>query len=79
MNFFASQDDARKKTKLLVFFFVMAVIVLITLTNILFMVATGYINTETIVISDVINNFDWKIFFIIGAGVLLLVGISSLY
>ncbi len=40
MNFFAEQDDARKKTKYLVFLFVIAVITLTIITSLI--VATGF-------------------------------------
>jgi len=40
MNFFAEQDDARKRTKYLVLLFVVAVITLITITS--FIVAAGF-------------------------------------
>ncbi len=40
MNFFAEQDDARKKTRYLVFLFIIAVIVLTAITSVI--IATGF-------------------------------------
>ena len=48
MNFFESQDRVRRNTFQLVFLFVLAVITLIIMTNLLFMVVFGYINSEQV-------------------------------
>ena len=44
MNFFESQDRVRKHTAQLVLLFALAVITLIIMTNILVMVALGFIS-----------------------------------
>jgi len=79
MNFFTSQDAARKKTKLLVFFFLLAVILLIGMTNLLFMVTAGYLEYSTLSLDSIVEQFNWETFFAIGLGVLLLISVASLY
>ena len=46
MNFFESQDRVRKNTFQLVFLFALAVVTLIIMTNLLFMVVFGFIDSE---------------------------------
>ena len=46
MNFFKSQDDARRNTGRLVALFLLAVISLIVLTNLLVMFVFGYFHVE---------------------------------
>ena len=46
MNFFESQDRARKNTFQLVSLFTLAIVSLIIMTNLLVMVVFGFINTE---------------------------------
>lgn len=81
MDFFQSQDAARKHTGLLILLFVLAVVSLIVLTNMLVMVAFGFIQTGTEPGSSGIDlaQFDWKTFAQISAGVVLVITFGSLY
>ncbi len=79
MNFFQSQDQARKNTSRLVMFFILAVVSLIILTNLLVMFTFGYLEQETISMAYLQTAFDWKIFWTISAGVILLISLGSLY
>jgi len=84
MDFFQSQDHARKSTGRLVVFFILAVVSLILLTNLLVMFSLGFIDPEALS-SDTIpadflrDGFDWKIFWTITAGVVLLITMGSLF
>jgi Zn-dependent protease with chaperone function len=82
VNFFKAQDQARRYTARLVFLFVVAVIILILLTNLLAMTVFGYMNLpygETLDLEGLKSTFDWKTFFIIGAAVSTVVTGGSLY
>jgi len=81
MDFFQSQDVARVNTKRLVFFFALAIISLIVITNLLAMFLFGFLNTgeQNLSIQVVAENFDWQIFFTIGAAVITIVLAGSAY
>jgi len=80
MNFFESQERARKSTAKLTFLFILAVVSLIIMTNLLVMVVFGYLNfNEKISTEALIQTFDWQTFFAIGAGVIAVVLTASLY
>ena len=80
MNFFESQDRARKNTFQLVFLFTLAVITLIIMTNLLVMWIFGYINSEQIQDgSTLFQQIDWGAFVVISAGVGVVVLVGSLY
>jgi len=82
MNFFSAQDKARRNTYRLVFLFALAIVCLVTLTNILiigtfaYMEAEGQEGLSTFVLSDV---YDPDIMLMISAGVVLLILLGSLY
>jgi len=78
MNFFQSQDKARSNTGKLVLFFVLAIISLIALTNLLVLVAFGYLNAENLSETTPIN-FNWEIFWLISAVVIAVITFGSLY
>ena len=70
MNFFESQDRARKNTFQLVSLFVLAVITLIIMTNLLVMVAFGFINSQQMHSgSTLVQKMDWRMFALVSAGV----------
>lgn len=70
MNFFESQDRARKNTLRLVVLFALAVITLIIVTNLLVMVAFGFINSEQMQSGEaLIQKMDWRMFAMVSAGV----------
>ena len=70
MNFFESQDRARKNTFQLVFLFALAVITLIIMTNLLVMVVFGFINSQQLQSgSALVQKMDWRMFALVSAGV----------
>jgi Zn-dependent protease with chaperone function len=80
MNFFESQDRARKNTIQLVFLFTLAVVALIIMTNLLVMWMFGYLNNEQIQDrGTLLQQVDWRAFAIISAGVAVVVLMGSLY
>jgi Zn-dependent protease with chaperone function len=80
MNFFESQDRVRKNTAQLVFLFILAVVALIIMTNLLVMVAFGYINSEQIQGGEtLLQQMDWKTFAAVSVGVGVVVLTGSLY
>lgn len=80
MDFYKAQDDARRATGRLMFFFVLAVISLITITNVLVMAVFGYFHFgDEITGGAVLEQFDWQRFLLIGAAVIAIILIGSLY
>ena len=82
MNFFKSQDEARRNTGRLVALFAIAVISLIVMTNLLVMFAFGYFSVETagqITVEQLRQQFNWQMFLIIGAAVIVVITLGSLY
>jgi Zn-dependent protease with chaperone function len=80
MNFFESQDRARKNTFQLVFLFALAVFTLIILTNLLVMVVFGFINSEQMQSGEAfVRKMDWRTFAMVSAGVCTVVMAGSLY
>ena len=70
MNFFESQDRVHKNTVQLVFLFILAVVTLIIATNLLVMVAFGYINSEQLQGGGTfLQQMDWQTFAAVSAGV----------
>jgi Zn-dependent protease with chaperone function len=80
MNFFESQDRARKNTFTLVFLFALAVITLIIMTNLLVMVVFGFIGNDQLHNGvTLIRKMDWQMFAIVSAAVVTVVLTGSLY
>ena len=80
MNFFESQDRVRKNTAQLVFLFALAVITLIIMTNILVMVALGFISSEQLHSGGpLLQTLDWSRFALVSAAVVGVVLAGSLY
>lgn len=80
MNFFESQDRVRKNTFQLVFLFTLAVLTLVTMTNLLVMVVFGYINSEQMQDGGtLLQQMDWQTFAAVSAGVGVVVLVGSLY
>ena len=80
MNFFESQDRARKSTGLLVGLFVLAVVSLIVIANLLVMLVFGYIDREQLGDGETfLQQMDWQTFAAVSAGVALVVVVASLY
>lgn len=83
MDFFQSQDVARKNTKKLILLFVLAILTLVVLTNILFMVVFGYLDKVdsdglSLTIEQILQQFNGSIFLIVGAGVVSIITIASI-
>jgi Zn-dependent protease with chaperone function len=80
MNFFESQDRARKHTSTLVFLFALAVITLIIMTNLLVMVVFGFIGNDQLHSGGaLIRTMDWQTFALVSAAVGAVVLGGSLY
>lgn len=80
MNFFESQDVAKRKTGRLIALFALAVISLIVITNLLVMVVFGLAgNADGQPASPRLALFDWEVFLAIGVGVSAVVLFGSLY
>ena len=80
MNFFESQDRVRKNTFTLALLFALAVVSLIVMTNLLVMVAFGYINSEQLQNGEtLLQQMDWQTFAAVSVGVATIVLAGSLY
>ncbi|MCW9023171.1 MAG: M48 family metallopeptidase [Gammaproteobacteria bacterium] len=79
MDFFQSQDNARKQTFRLVILFILAVLSLIVLTNLLIMFLFGFMETQIPGQTELPTQFNWPIFFMAGAGIGLVVLAGSIY
>ncbi|MCL4744191.1 MAG: M48 family metallopeptidase [Burkholderiaceae bacterium] len=80
MNFFESQERARRHTTLLIVLFGFAVMALIVLTNMLTLVVFGFVNSQqTRDGQTFFAQMDWKMFATVGAGVSVVVLVGSLY
>lgn len=80
MNFFESQDRARKHTFQLILLFSVAVIVLIVMVNLLVMVAFGFVDDGQMPNAPSFwQQMDWRTFTMISIGVALVVLVGSLY
>ena len=77
MNFFESQDVARRNTKFLLFLFVLAVASLVLLTNLLVLVMMNYMDTGAMMRQRLY--YSWEIFWAVSIGVVALVTIASLF
>jgi Zn-dependent protease with chaperone function len=75
MDFFSSQDAAKRNTVRLIAFFVLAVISMVVLTNLLVMLALGFLNPQTLAGQQI----NWPVFFAVGCGVLAIVTLGSSY
>ncbi|AZG36668.1 MULTISPECIES: M48 family metallopeptidase [Shewanella] len=80
MNFFESQDRARKNTFQLILLFSLAVIILIVMVNLLVMLAFGFIDNEQMSAGQSFwQQMDWRTFATISSAVVLVVLGGSLY
>ncbi|MFV1984061.1 MAG: M48 family metallopeptidase, partial [Thiohalomonadales bacterium] len=79
MNFFQSQDTARRNTKKLVLLFVLAVICLIILTNVFLVAIFTYLEGSVLTMQSFSERFDLDTFLVVGAGVTTVVFFASLY
>jgi len=81
MDFFQSQDTARRNTSRLVIFFGLAVVGLIVITNLLVMVLFGFLqpSEEGVTLSVIAAQFDWQVFMVISACVAVVIFGGSVY
>ena len=80
MNFFESQDTAKRNTGKLILLFSLAVLSLVVMANLLVMVAFGLLGEEGPSISSMSSlQFDWQTFLVVGVIVTSIVLIGSLY
>ncbi|MEN8135929.1 MAG: M48 family metallopeptidase [Thermodesulfobacteriota bacterium] len=79
MDFFSAQDKARQNTGWLVILFTMAVISLIVMANLLVMGVFGYLQSKAPVEASELQPLDWEVFVVVGFGVLVVIGLGSLY
>ena len=81
MNFFAAQEQARRKTKWLVVLFALAVLGIVVLTNLLVIIFLAYINgtVTSFTTEATVQSFNWEQFIAVGSAVLLLIFLASLY
>ena len=77
MDFFREQDIARRNTRLLTALFILAVLVLIAITNLL-LVGLLLFETDEYGTDGLIAYFDWPSFFAVGAVVALVIGLVAL-
>lgn len=77
MDFFSSQDHARRKTKLLLVLFVLAVLSIILLTNLLLIVVASFGNTAAMAQGGV--RYSWETFLLVSLVVVGVVGLGSVY
>ncbi|HQQ62230.1 MAG TPA: M48 family metallopeptidase [Pseudomonadales bacterium] len=81
MNFFESQDKARRKTGLLVFLLVLAVLCLIGMTQLLVMAVMNYASHSTRVFGSgqFWHGFTWPMLAYITVGITSVVTLASIY
>ncbi|MGD2054708.1 MAG: M48 family metallopeptidase [Gammaproteobacteria bacterium] len=82
MNFFKSQDEARRNSGRLVALFLLAIVSLIIMTNLLVMLVFGYFSVEqagSIGLHQFMQLIDWHVFLIIGAAVTVVILLGSAY
>ncbi len=77
MDFFRSQDIARRNTVRLVVLFLLALLSLIAITNLLIMFALGVFANSINV--PMFERIDWRLFAGVSVGILAVVGFGSLY
>ncbi|MEX2327155.1 MAG: peptidase M48, partial [Pseudomonadales bacterium] len=77
MDFFESQEVARRNTRLLIIFFGAAVLSLVAMTNLLVLMVANYQNSHAIASGS--YYYSWTAFFGISGFVLAFIALGSLY
>jgi Zn-dependent protease with chaperone function len=77
MDFFQSQDRARRNTKLLLGLYVAAIASIILLTNLLIIVVGGFQDSANMGTGEL--RFSWEVFFGVSLLVIMMVGLGSAY
>jgi Zn-dependent protease with chaperone function len=80
MDFFESQDTAKRNTGKLVLLFAVAVIALVLVTNFLVMFIFGFLGSEMTSMAAISTiSFDWNTFLLVGFAVISVILLGSLY
>jgi len=79
MDFFKSQDDARRNTRVLLVLFSVAVLSLVGLTNLLVYWAMGFRQASGLYQYDQYPTYNWITFLLVSAGVLIFIFLGSTY
>lgn len=79
MNFFESQDIARRKTGRLILLFGLAVISLVVITNVLVMVLFGVVSVNSATAMEPATGLSWQTFTLVSVGVIAVILLGSLY
>ncbi len=79
MNFFESQDIARRNTGRLILLFSLAVISLVVITNLLVMVLFGLLSVNSAATMGPGAGFNWQTFLLVSLAVISVVLFGSLY
>ena len=80
MDFFESQDTARRNTGRLIILFALSVLSLIAITNVLVMVIFGLSAASSEAAAGTeLSLFDWEIFLAVSLGVIAVILFGSLY
>lgn len=80
MDFFESQDSARRNTGRLILLFGLAVISLVLITNFLVMLIFGFLSTEMTSVGALTPwQFNWQVFAMVGVLVAAVIILGSLY
>lgn len=77
-NFFAQQDLARRNTRILIALFSLAVLLLILLTNVIAVIALGFVDTEHFSDSRNWQHLPWDLFLLITTVVIAGVSVAVL-
>lgn len=75
MDFFNSQDVAKRNTTRLMILFVLAVFSMVVLANLAVIIGLGFFNFE----AGQQIQIDWSLFFIVSFGVVSIIGLGSFY
>jgi Zn-dependent protease with chaperone function len=79
MDFFESQDTARRNTGRLIVLFALSVLSLIAITNVLVMVIFGLSAASSEAAGTELSLFDWEVFLAVSLGVIAVILFGSLY
>jgi len=79
MNFFESQDSARRNTGRLILLFALAVISLVVITNVLVMALFGMLSVNSATLAEPGVQFNLQTFLLVSLGVVSVVLLGSLY
>jgi len=79
MNFFESQDIAKRNTGRLIFLFVLAVISLVVITNVLVLALFRYFPTDSMSYARPPMAFDWQQVLVVSVAVIFVILLGSLY